>query len=163
MKKTSSFLLVVAMLFTMLIPMLTVGVTAADLTGTGYEAFLDNTGAVASFVKNVEGTPTTYYVKTLAEAFAVGAEAGNGVDEVNMLENQTITLTSSIVVTAAKSFTINGNGSTITDDGSIAASSHAAALTIVGSSKDTVVTMNGFTVKLKTTSGNGRNRKIQML
>ena len=157
MKKTSSFLLVVAMLFTMLIPMLTVGVTAADLTGTGYEAFLDNTGAVASFVKNVEGTPTTYYVKTLAEAFAVGAEAGNGVDEVNMLENQTITLTSSIVVTAAKSFTINGNGSTITDDGSIAASSHAAALTIVGSSKDTVVTMNGFTVKLKTTSGNGRN------
>ena len=82
----------------------------------------------------------------MAEAFTVGATAGNGVDTVNFIANKTVTLTSAapIVVDAAKSFTLNGNNCNITEDGSFTS---GVIMKIMGTSADTTVTLNGFNIK----------------
>lgn len=138
MKRTSSFLLIAAMLLTMLVPMLALGVVAEVPDG-----------AVAYYEQNGE----TKYAYSLAEAFAVGATANNGVDTVNLVANQTITLDKNnrISVSAGKSFTIKGNNCKLTEDGSIV---DGVFMNIKGSSIDTVVTLEGFNIKLGTVKAN---------
>ena len=128
----------VALLLTMLVPMLAIGVAAEAPAG-----------AVAYYEQNGE----TKYVYSLADAFAVGAAADNGVDTVNLVANQTLTFNADqrIVVNAAKSFTLKGNNSKITEDGSITS---GVFMNIKGTSVNNVVTLEGFNIKLGTVKAN---------
>ena len=142
MKRTSSILMVIAILVTSLVPMMTIGISA-DLTADDYTATTDPTGAVASFVKD----DTTYYVTSLEAVFAFGGT--EGIDNIDIVA-QTITLTSATTVTAKGSFTLDGNGCKITDS----SLTGGTLLKIMGTDINTQVTLENLTLELVQKSAN---------